>query len=424
MQHCTNDENHDCADWNCIIKGFPENLHGYFFGSDEHPASQEPRILKKTVCLLVFIALAACQPIDSPAPTSTPTKPPTGSPAILTPASSATPNPSVAQLIYPYTIDGLRHHNYQSGVVKIVSTLARTDAYTSYLISYPSDGLKITGVMQIPAQGHAPFPVILMDHGFFTRYQYKSGDGSDRAAEYLNRHGYLTLASDYRSWGGSEIGPSLFYSGLVIDVINLLNAIPSIPQADPQRVGIWGHSMGGAVTMKVLTIDSRLRAGVLYSTVSGDDADWLQRWGLGCIGDIAAGERELDCNSSDVVPLSLSPDLIKAYYEASMDPAILQQTSSMYHLNLVTAPVEINYGTADGQTSAGTPPEWSKKLFDAFAAAGKTAHLYAYQGEFHSFNGDAWIAFMERSARFFDQYVKYAPVPPEPTTTPGPPSEP
>ena len=329
--------------------------------------------------------------------------------AAVKPVTTKTPSVSVTeQLMYPYTIDGLRHHKFESGAIRILKTVAKTSDYTGYLISYPSDGLTITGVMQIPAQGHAPYPVILMDHGFFPRKEYKSGDGSDRAAEYLNKHGYLTLASDYRSWGDSEAGPSLYYSGLAIDVINLLNAVPSIPQANSTRVGIWGHSMGGAVTMKVLAINSRLKAGVLYSTVSADDADPLQRWGLGCIGDIAAGENQLGCNSSDVVPLDLPAELIKAYYEASMDPAVLHETSPIYHLNLVTAPVEINFGTDDGKIMAGTPPEWSKKLYQAFKDAGKDAELFGYEGEFHSFNGDNWIAFMERSAHFFDQYVKGA----------------
>ncbi len=310
--------------------------------------------------------------------------------------------------MYPYTIDGLRHHQFVSGRIWIEKTLGRTDAYTSYLITYPSDGLNITGIMQIPIQGKRPFPVILMDHGYFNREEYKSGDGTDRAADYLSRHGYITLSSDYRSWGGSDAGPSLYYSGLAIDVINLLNAVPSIHEADPKRVGIWGHSMGGAVTMKVLTIDSRIKAGVLYSTVSADDTDPVQRWGLGCIGDILAGEHQLDCNSSDVIPLDLPPELIKAYYEASKDATIMQQTSPIYHLNLVTAPIEINYGTNDGKVSAGTPPDWSKKLYNALIAAGKDAHLYAYEGQYHSFNGDAWNAFMEGCARFFDQYVKNA----------------
>jgi uncharacterized protein len=152
-------------------------------------------------------------------------------------------------LMYPYTIQGLREREYQSGSITILSTLMVADVYTSYLISYPSDGLTITGVMKIPA-GVGPFPVILMNHGYFNRGAFNSGDGTDRASDYLARRGYLTLASDYRSWGRSDIGYSFFHTGLVADVINLMNAIPSIPQADANRIGMWGHSMGGGITTK------------------------------------------------------------------------------------------------------------------------------------------------------------------------------
>lgn len=321
-------------------------------------------------------------------------------------APTGTPAPSVGDLMAPYTLAGLREHNFESGRIRIAKQLDKTEVFTRYLISYGSDGLKINGIMQVPAQGHAPFPVIIMNHGFFDRREYASGDGTDRAAEYLNQHGYLTLASDYRSWGGSDIGPSLYYSGLAIDVVNLIHAVSTVPEADANRIGMWGHSMGGGVSMKVLTLGTPVKAAVLYSTVSADDADVLGRWGLGCIGDITAGEQQLGCNSSDVVPLSLAPELIRAYYETSTDPAELQLTSPIYHLDWVTVPVQINYGTKDGKTLAGTPPEWSQKLFDAFQAAGKPAQIFGYEGEFHSFNGDNWIAFMERSAQFFDQYVK------------------
>ncbi len=48
-----------------------------------------------------------------------------------------------------------------------------------------------------------------------------------------------------------KTGESLFYSGLAIDVINLMNALESFPEADVERIGMWGHSMGGGVTLKV-----------------------------------------------------------------------------------------------------------------------------------------------------------------------------
>ena len=328
----------------------------------------------------------------------------TAVPLTLTP--SPTPSPTIAEWIYPYTIDGLRAHEYQSGKVEIGEVLNETDVYTSYSISYPSDGLTITGAMQIPKVGNEPFPVIVMNHGYFNRSDYASGDGTDRAAEFLNRHGYLTLSSDYRSWGGSDIGYSLFYSGLVIDVINLLNAVSSIPQADSERIGMWGHSMGGGVTFKVLTIDSRIRAAVLYSTVSADDTDIIDRWGPGCIGDIAAGERLYGCNSSDILPLDLPPGLIQAYKDASQDADLLREVAAIHHLENVSAPVQIHYGTADGELYSGTPPAWSQNAYQALIDAGKQAEIFAYEGEGHSFFADQWWAFMERSTQFFDTYVK------------------
>lgn len=320
---------------------------------------------------------------------------------------TATATPTIAESIFPYTVEGLRQHDFQTGKILIRSTLSENDTFTTYLIEYPSDGLTITGVMQIPA-GEGPFPVIILNHGFFSRGAYNSGDGTDRASAFLAGHGYITLASDYRSWGDSDVGSSFFYSGLVIDVINLLNAIASIEQADPDRVGMWGHSMGGGVTIKVLTIDSRIKAAVLYSTVSADQADVIDRWGPGCFGDVVQGELIVGCNSSDVIPEDLPQNLQDAYRFAASDEQSLQQISPFYHLHRVTAPVQIHYGTEDGKLFSGTPPEWSVKLTQALRDAGKQAEMYQYVGEGHSFIGQPWFDFMTRTLRFFNTHVKNA----------------
>ena len=359
---------------------------------------------------LVFIVIAACQP--SPPSLSPATFPaPDVITETVTPSSiptitfTASPTPTVEELIFPYTIDGLREHDYRSGKIHIRSKLEENDKFTSYLIEYPSDGLTITGAMQIPA-GEGPFPVIVMNHGFFSRSVYSSGDGTDRASAFLAEHGYITLASDYRSWGDSDVGNSFFYSGLVIDVINLINAIPSLKAADPDRIGIWGHSMGGGVTMKVLTIDERLQAAVLYSPVSADDADIIARWGMGCFGDIAQGELIMGCNSSDVIPDDLPRNMQDAYRFAASDADTLEKIAPFYHLDSISVPIQIHYGTEDGKYLNGTPPQWSVKLTQGLRDAGKQVELLQYEGEGHSFIGQPWFDFMTRTLRFFDQYVK------------------
>jgi dienelactone hydrolase len=375
--------------------------------------------MKQSLCLFFLFFLAACQPAQT-TPTLTASPPNivietiTPSP-IPTETFTPSPTPTIEELVYPFTIDGLRQHEYRRGEINIGETLAETDKYTTYLIDYPSDGLKITGVMNIP-KGDGPFPVIVMNHGFFSRSVFNSGDGTDRASAFLAENGYITLASDYRTWGESDPGPSFFYSGLVMDVINLINAIPSIPEADPERVGIWGHSMGGGVTMKVLTvlgnnelIDSKapkLKAAVLYSTVSADDADIINRWGMGCFGDIAAGEQIIGCNSSDIIPLDLPLNVQNAYRFAATDSDTLKRIAPLYHLDSVEVPVQIHYGTEDGKFIGGTPPQWSVKLTQTLRDAGKQAEMYQYEGEGHSFIGQPWFEFMRRVLWFFDENVK------------------
>jgi dipeptidyl aminopeptidase/acylaminoacyl peptidase len=369
--------------------------------------------MKQCAWLFMLLVIAACQPAAPSLPSPTPPAPDavdeTARPSpIPTITFTASPTPTIGELIFPYTIEGLRQHEFESGKIHIRSMLSENDQFTTYLIDYPSDGLRITGVMQIPA-GEGPFPVILMNHGFFSRGLYSSGDGTDRASAFLAEHGYITLSSDYRSWGDSQIGPSFFYSGLVIDVINLMNAIPSIKQADPDRIGMWGHSMGGGVTIKALTIDPRIQAAVLYSTVSADQVDVIDRWGPGCFGDIAQGELIVGCNSSDVIPEDIPRELKEAYRLAASDLDTLREISPFYHLEYVTAPVQIHYGTEDGRYLSGTPPQWSVKLTQALRDAGKQAEMYQYEGEGHSFIGQPWFDCMARTLRFFDKYVKNAP---------------
>ncbi|MEO7841143.1 MAG: prolyl oligopeptidase family serine peptidase, partial [Anaerolineales bacterium] len=145
---------------------------------------------------------------------------------------------------------------------------------------------------------------------------------------------------------------------------------------------------------------------VLYSTVSADFADIIDRWGPGCFGDIAQGELIVGCNSSDVIPNDLPLNLQDAYRFAATDADTLKVVSPYYYLDDVTAPIQIHYGTKDGEFISGTPPQWSVKLTQALRDVEKEAEMYQYEGEGHSFIGQPWFDFMTRVLRFFDKYLK------------------
>jgi len=47
-------------------------------------------------------------------------------------------------------IEQLRQREFAGGEIKIEETLAHNNSYTSYIFSYPSNNLKIYGMMNIP----------------------------------------------------------------------------------------------------------------------------------------------------------------------------------------------------------------------------------------------------------------------------------
>ena len=55
-----------------------------------------------------------------------------------------------------FTIEGLQNRDYGEGGIEVLQTLEENTAFTRYLVSYPSDDLKITGMLNVPV-GEGPF---------------------------------------------------------------------------------------------------------------------------------------------------------------------------------------------------------------------------------------------------------------------------
>lgn len=297
------------------------------------------------------------------------------------------------------SIDALRARPYGGSGIKIVRTVLTTDAYRQVLIEYSSDGLRISGTMNIP-RGIGPFPVVILDHGYFKPAEYKTGDGTSRAADAFARRGYLTLASDYRCHAGSQCATNPLYIGYAIDVLNLIAQLSSVPDADTSRIGIWGHSMGGGITLRVLAVNDSIKVASLYGSLSGDD-EIHYCWLVGCRAPTPPAR---DPRSP---LLEADPDFVQSSLPVNGAPSarlrdLFAKTSASRHLSNVTAAVIIHHGEADDIV----PIEWSVELASSLNMLGRTAVLHTYPGEGHVFAGWGWQLFMSRTISFFDDYLK------------------
>jgi dipeptidyl aminopeptidase/acylaminoacyl peptidase len=255
-------------------------------------------------------------------------------------------------------------------------------------------------MMNVPKGSGAPdeaFPVIVLNHGFVDPGRFPTGSYIRAEADYLARQGYLTLSPDYRghSGGGGDsesAGPNVrgentFRVDYAVDVLSLLHAIPTIAQADPARIGMWGHSMGGGIALKALSVDrgKRVDAAVLYGAMSGDETRNLrhidQLWQPGIYDQVTAifgGPEEHSDAYARISPLTYIAD--------------------------IAVPVNVHHGALDNQVPIG----WSQELAQQLEAAGKAVELFEYDKAGHSFAGDTWVIFMQRVTVFFDQHVKAA----------------
>lgn len=171
------------------------------------------------------------------------------------------------------TIPYLRTRQYTSSIGEL-SLQSQNSAYTSYLTSYDSDGLRINAQLtrptsEIPEGG---WPAIVFVHGYIPPTQYETLSRYVGYVDYLAQRGFVVFKIDLRGHGSSEGEPGGAYysSDYVIDTLNAYAALEAINFVNPKKIGIWGHSMAGNVALRSLAARPNIPAiaiwgGAVYS---------------------------------------------------------------------------------------------------------------------------------------------------------------
>lgn len=332
--------------------------------------------------ILLAATLSACAPAGAPLPepgiaVSTASETPTPT-VTYTPSVTPTPTP------HPLSIEYLRSREYLASELSIEQTLEVGPNYFRYIASYMSDGLKQYGLLTIPF-GEKPasgWPVIIFNHGYIPPEVYQTTERYVAYVDGFARSGYIVFRPDYRGHANSEGEARGAYGrpDYVIDVLNALAALKAYPDADPDRIGMWGHSMGGYITLRAMVVDPSIKAGVIWAGVVAPYADMTNVAGRPRFG---------------------TRGLLLSYGPPESDPEFWASISANSYLADLSGPLQLHHGTADESV----PTEFSTNLALQVRELGLVADLYIYDGDNHNISQNFTGALL-RSIDFFDLYVK------------------
>lgn len=363
---------------------------------------QTRRALRVVILSALLLMLAGCfQPgapdADAP-PTLIAISPQDDPPAAAPPVEEPSVAESAASLIdtspaaaaHPLSIASLRARTYAGSDFVIEQVLDPGVNYNRYIASYQSDGLKIYALLTVPLSPKPPtgYPVVIFNHGYIPPDQYRTTERYVAYVDAFARSDYIVVRPDYRGHGSSEGAPESAYGSpaYVIDVLNALASARRYPDADPERIGMWGHSMGGYITVRAMVADQGIRAGVIWAGVVASYPEMFSSWFRG------------GGSSSRRSWLS---DAIEQFGTVESNPGFWNALSANSYLADLSGPVQIHHGTGDTTV----PYAYSVALDEQIRAAGRTVELYLYPGDDHNIatNRDGALAL---SVVFFDRYVK------------------
>ncbi len=267
--------------------------------------------------------------------------------------------------------------------------------------SFYSEGSKIAADLYLPEGGGQPGPGVVLAHGFSGIKELLLPAYGKR----LSEAGFVTLAFDYRGFGGSEGERGrLVPLEQMADIRNAVTFLQTLPEVNPDAIGLWGTSFGGANSLRVAAHDGRVKALVAQLTfasggrmVTGKMSPEERKKLADTI--MKAREREVTKNR----PLRLSPhqlitdDDSKAFFTQALrdHPALTEMKipfTLLQHIiehnpedevHKITCPVLIL--AADNDIV--TPPGESQALYDRIKSEKRLVtlshcrHYEAYAGE-------------------------------------------
>ena len=281
-----------------------------------------------------------------------------------------------------YSFDRLKKKPGQTSEITLEKVLKEDTKFTAWQFWFKSESRKITGLAHIPKK-EGNLPVVVMLRGYVDKEQYSTGVGTRPAGEVYAASGFITLAPDYLGYGESDMPPGnnvweeRFLRHLAVQ--DLLASIKNLPQADPEKIFIWGHSNGGMEALVALELSGGVYPTTLWAPVS-------QYFPY----DVLYYTYEAEDKGK-----SLREKL--AQFEKDYD---VNNYSLDEHLDWIKAPIQVHQGTGD----AYIPLSWTNSMVDKLKTLNLSVNYYVYPGADHNLR-PGWDTVVERDLAFFKSFL-------------------
>ena len=270
----------------------------------------------------------------------------------------------------------------------VTSANARTVRLTgpARSLTWISEGTTVQGWLVFPPNARAgvTYPIVTYVHGGPAYAHYPLfPSGADAFEAWLAARGYIVFEPNPRgSYGQGEAFTRAnvkdFGYGDLRDILVGLDAIGQTIPVDPQRIGLFGWSYGGYMTMWAVTQTNRFKAAVSGAGLS----DWLSYYG------------------TNDIDTWMIPYFGNNVYD---DPSVYARSSPINYIRQVKTPTLMVAGDRDAEV----PVTQSYEYWHALRDLGVPTELVIYPGEGHLFyklSDQRDVA--RRITGWFDRYLK------------------
>jgi len=278
--------------------------------------------------------------------------------------------------LFPYSITALSNRSYKKSDIKIEQQVTTSGNFSSFIISFTSDGLKEYALMNIPntQKPSNGFPVLMLDHGYIQPNTYDTVNSYKSESDYFANQGFLVLKPDYRGNGNSEVtDQALMRFAYPIDVLTLVSSLSNISQANQNQVFLWSHSMGGEVTLEVLEASAKnkdftgkIKGAIFWAPVT-DPVKWFSQSHLPALPE------------ANITPYPYT-QTFQILGTPDKNPQLWQSLSPLNYLKSINVPILLQHGTAD----ITVPYSWSVELNNDLLKLKKIVSFISYPNDTHN----------------------------------------